>query len=385
MVSVPFLDCSKKSLLVGCDSVKLVDVIIIRSNSIVQIPRVRKIAESLKSRYSVAVLGWNREGISKKIIENYIVELKLHNLKAPIGKFTLIPYLPLFWAWIFFKLIDYRPKIVHAIDLDTVIPCYLYKILFRKKLVFDVCDRFAMSRIPPKNSLLYHLVNFLEEKYCKKADFLVAVSQKLLDTIQNKPKKCAIVMNCPVKQDVDRNKHKNTNLILVSTGHIIKQRGLGQITSAIKDLSGVELYFAGRVIEKEFLDELLKMPNVKYKGFLPLEDAFSLTANSDVMVILYDLEKPINKIAMPNKIFEAMMFGLPIITNVASEIINECGCGIIVDYKNLNQIKSAIIRLRDDDELRKRLIENGKNSFEQKYNWHNVEKELFRVYENLFN
>ena len=51
----------------------MVDVVVIRSNSIVQSPRVRKIAGSLKKRYSVAVLGWNREEISKQLIGNYIV------------------------------------------------------------------------------------------------------------------------------------------------------------------------------------------------------------------------------------------------------------------------------------------------------------------------
>jgi len=363
----------------------VVDVVILRSNSIVQNPRVSKIAGSLKKRYSVTVLGWNREGISKKITENYIVDLKLHNIKAPIGKFTLIAFFPTFWLWIFFKLITIRPKIVHAIDLDTVIPCFLYKILFRKKLVFDVCDRYAWSKIPPKYSLLFSFINFLEEKYCKQADFLVTVSKKLLSTIKNRPDNCAIIMNCPVKQDVVQNKYQNKSLILVYTGNVVRQRGLEQITSAIKDLKNVELFFAGRIIDEKFLDRLLETSNVKYKGLLQLDEAFTLTANSDVMIILYDLEKPINRIAMPNKIFEAMMFGLPIITNVATEIIHEVGCGITVDYNNLNKIKSAITKLRDDEDLRKRLGQKGREAFEQKYNWKLVEKELYKTYGNLFN
>jgi len=363
----------------------LADVVILRSNSIVHSPRVLKIAGSLKKRYSVAVLGWNREGISKKLIENYIVELKLHNIKAPIGEFTLIAYLPTYWFWIFFKLMALRPKIVHAIDLDTVVPCFLYKILFRKKLVLDLCDRYAWSKIPRKYSLLYNFVNFLEERYCKRADVLMTVSQKLLDTIYNRPKNCILIMNYPIKPEFDKTNSKNKSLILIYTGNVVRQRGLEQITSAIKDLNNVELFFAGQILDKKFLDELLKNRNVKYKGLLQLEDAYTLTANSDVMVVLYDLNKPINKIAMPNKIFEAMMFGLPIITNVASKIIKENDCGIIVDYQKLNQIKSAIIRLRDNEGLRKKLSENGRKSFEEKYNWDVVEKELFRTYENIFN
>ncbi len=355
-----------------------------RGYSIIHSPRVRKIAWSLKNKYSVAVLGWNREGISKQLIENYIVDLELHNVKAPIGKFTLIGYLPHFWLWIFFKLITYRPKIVHAIDLDTIIPCYLYKILFRKKLVFDLADRYAFSRFQEKHSRLFSIVNFIEERFCSKADVLITSSKKMLDTIQNRPENCSVILNCSSIEDIEKISSNNKNLILVYTGNIIRQRGLEKIISAINNLNGVELVFAGRIIDEVFFKELLLVKNAKYKGLLPLDDALSLTAHSDVVVILYDLDKPMHKIGMPNKIFEAMKFSLPIITNQGVDIINECGCGIIVDYNNTTQIKSAITKLRDDKELRKILGEKGRKAFEQKYNWQVVEKELLKIYENLF-
>jgi hypothetical protein len=153
----------------------LVDIVITRSNSIIYDPRVRKIARSLSKRYSMLILGWNREGLSKKkLTDNYIVDLKLFNLKAPFGKLSLVAYFPLFWMWILFKLFMYRPKVVHACDLDTVLPCYIYKIIFRRRLVFDVFDRYAMGYIPqflepgsPKFKTLYSLVNLFEELFSK--------------------------------------------------------------------------------------------------------------------------------------------------------------------------------------------------------------------------
>jgi glycosyltransferase involved in cell wall biosynthesis len=77
------------------------------------------------------------------------------------------------------------------------------------------------------------------------------------------------------------------------------------------------------------------------------------------------------------------MCGVPIITNVATEIVTETQCGIVVNYKEVDQIRDAIVRLRDDPHLRKRLGENGRKAFLQKYNWSTMEKELFKVYENL--
>jgi glycosyltransferase involved in cell wall biosynthesis len=369
----------------------LVDIVITRSNSIIYDPRVRKIARSLSKRYSMLILGWNREGLSKKkLTDNYIVDLKLFNLKAPFGKLSLVAYFPLFWMWILFKLFMYRPKVVHACDLDTVLPCYIYKIIFRRRLVFDVFDRYAMGYIPqflepgsPKFKTLYSLVNLFEELFSKEANVLINVSDELLRTFQRRPKYSAIIMNCPEDHVIDRVKSEDYMLTLVYTGNITRNRGLDRIAAAIKDLTNVELVIAGRVVDKELLDHILEISNVKYKGLLQQSDALELEAYSDVMIILYDLKDLINNFAMPNKIFEAMMFGLPIITNVTPELINRVDCGIIVDYNDINQVKAAVVYLKDNIELRRRLGNNGRKAFLQKYNWTMMEQELYKIYGNL--
>ena len=329
-------------------------------------------------------LGWNREARPIEKTGDFH-DLRLFNLQAPYGKTTLVLYLPAFWMWILFKLIICRPKIVHACDLDTILPCYIYKLIFRKKLVFDVFDRYAMGNIPRKFKLIYSTVNYFEEIFCGKADVLIIVGENVLNTFRRTPKQYFIIRNCPEPYIVNRIKSENSLLTLVYTGTVIRNRGLERITAAIKNLNGVELVIAGRIIDKEFLNEVLETPNVKYKGLLLPVDALTLEANSDVFIILYDLSIPINQIANPNKIFEAMMFGLPVITNVTSELITETGCGIIVDYNNPNQIKNAIISLRDNDELRKTLGTNGRRAFEQKYNWSIMEQELYRIYDALLN
>jgi glycosyltransferase involved in cell wall biosynthesis len=366
------------------------DIVIIRSNSIIYDSRVGKIIRSLKKRYFISVLGWNREGISIKTNCNYKVDL--FKLKAPFGKLSLVAYFPLFWIWIFIKLLVYRPKIVHACDLDTALPCYLYKAIFRKKMVFDVFDRYAMGYVPylpPKFRLksLYSLVNISEEFFSKKANVLVNVSEELLKTFRGRPKHCATIMNCPEEHiigRIDSREHKEEDVLtLVYTGPIVRNRGFQNIGAAIKDLNGVEFVIAGRVIDKTLLDQILKLSNVKYKGLLQYGDALALEASSDVMVILYDLKDQINNFAMPNKLFEAMMCGLPIITNIAPKLVYELDCGIIVDYENVNQIRTAIIYLRDDKESRKRLGNNSHKAFLQKYSWAKMEQELYRIYEDL--
>jgi glycosyltransferase involved in cell wall biosynthesis len=375
---------------------------VIRSNAIIYSPRVRKIVKSLSKRYTVQILGWNREGVSKEIIKDYLSKPKLLNLRVPLGRAYHIAFIPIFWVWIFINLTLSRPKVVHACDIDTVVPCYLYKILFRKKLVFDVCDRFAMAYISPNFWLLYTAINSLEDLFADHSEALISVGEKLLNTFRARPKLKSVIMNCSdeeiipernflydgkeraeVLQESKNNRENGHVFTIVYTGNIVKNRGLERITAAIKDLHDVKLLIAGKPIDKNLLHELLCIPNVEYRGLLEPADALALALSSNAMVILYDPKIPNNNFSMSNKLFDAMMCGLPIITNVSTEIVREVGCGTVVDYNDINKIKAAVTSLRDDPQLCRKYGINGRKAFLQKYNWGIMEKKLLEIYKNL--
>jgi glycosyltransferase involved in cell wall biosynthesis len=355
------------------------DIVIVRSNSVISDVRVSKISKSLSKKYQLLVLGWNREGLPGGTIGKYQNHL-LFGMRAPFGSPILILLLPLFWCWIFFRLVQKRPKAVHACDLDVFIPCYFYKIVCRKKLVFDVFDKYAMAYIPPKYPTLYSAVDKLENNCAKKADVFITVSEKLLGAFPEFPKNHAIIMNCPDNIEASKERTNDDILTLVYTGAVVKNRGLERIMAAMDGLANVRLVIAGRVIDKDLLSQLLKSPNAKYEGVLRYADALLLEGASDAMVILYDLRLPINNYAMPNKLFEAMMLGLPVVSNVATEVINAVGCGITVDYDDVDEIRGAVVRLRDDPQLCSLLGTNGLKAFREKYNWSQMERELFRIY-----
>jgi glycosyltransferase involved in cell wall biosynthesis len=361
----------------------LIDIAVIRSNSTIHDIRVRKIVRSLSKRYSITVLGWDRDGKSLKLEKRHTWDLKLFKISAPYGSPALVLYLPLFWTWILIMLFIHRPRVVHACDLDTVLPSYIYKVIFKKKLIFDVFDRYAMAYIPQKFRRTYSIVNRIEESLGKRADVLITVSSGLLKSFKKKLKDFAIVMNCPEDSFIELEKRQNAVFTLVYTGAIVKNRGLENISAAIKHIDNVLLIIAGRVIDEELLDHLLKLSNIQYKGLLHPDDALLLEAGADALVILYDLRDPINNFSMPNKLFEAMMFGLPMITNVAPVVVKALDCGIIVEYNNINQIREAVLILRDNIGLRKQFGINSRTAFLKKYNWKMMENELYKIYENL--
>jgi glycosyltransferase involved in cell wall biosynthesis len=104
---------------------------------------------------------------------------------------------------------------------------------------------------------------------------------------------------------------------------------------------------------------------------------------ADVMIAVYSLDVPSNSVTMHNKTYEAMMCGIPLITNLSPEFVKEIGFGITVDYNSIDEIRSALISLRDNPELRKALGKNGRTAFLEKYNWKETEKDLYRIYDKL--
>ena len=376
----------------------MVKIAVVRSaNSVIYDPRVKRIIKSLNKRYSVTALGWDRDGLPKSKLDDYIVELKLFRLKTSFWKpslprmfVRLVVFFPLFWAWLFINLAIQRPEVVHACDLDTVLPCYIYKKIFRKRLIFDVFDRYAMVFVPAKFKRSFAIVNWFEELLSNKADALViAGGQKVLDTFRKKPKLCAVILNCPEDYIPDKKKELITNsskeaLNLVYTGGIRRGRALENLVSIINSFNCVNLVIAGPIMDKELFAQIEHNPVIKYKGVFEPSEALALEKSSDVMIALYDSSVSWNKITLPNKLFEAMMCGIPIITNIATELVKETKCGVIVkNYDDVDEIRKAIISLRYDHELRKTLGYNGRKAFLQKYNWHIMENKLYDLYDDI--
>lgn len=369
------------------------DIALVKTDPIMDLPSLRdqKIIRSLRKKYSVIVLGWNRDGAATESHKDES-DLKLFNLRStygyePYGTIRYLPHLLFFWIWAFAKLCIHRPKSVHACNLDSIFPCYIYKILFRKKLVFDVFDRYAMAFIPKNRNIffkaLYTFANWVEEEFAQSSNVLINVSEEILETYRKRPKNCVAIMNCSEDHLINRSKIQRNDFKLLFTGHLRPGRGLELLAEVVKNLKDTQLIVTGRIEDSKLLNKITGISNISYRGYLDHNELLDLEATSDVMFALYDLDlQTQNRYVVGNKLFEAMMFGVPLITNVAREIVNEIECGIIVEYDR-NQITEAIITMRDNPELRKRLGANGRKAFLEKYNWNVMEARLYNVYDGL--
>lgn len=66
-----------------------------------------------------------------------------------------------------------------------------------------------------------------------------------------------------------------------------------------------------------------------------------------------------------------------------ANIVCEEDCGLVVDANNVEEIRNAIIKLRDNPELCKEFGANARKAYEQRYIWEIMEQRLVDLYREL--
>lgn len=124
---------------------------------------------------------------------------------------------------------------------------------------------------------------------------------------------------------------------------------------------------------------------VKFIGKVDRKGVNELYGKARVGIVIYQPAK--NHIdAQPIKMFEFMAAGLPVVASdfpLWKEIVEGNKCGISVDPRNTEAVRTACIELLGNSEKAQALGRNGKKAVDQKYNWGNEEKKLIELYDYL--
>ncbi len=358
-------------------------VYIIRSNAVNPDPRVEKIADFLKENYKINIWAWDRDNNSKK--EDYILQTIPIIRFGPKSKFgTGIKgiFALIIWQFtLFFKLLYHRKKIdiIHACDMDTVIPAFVVTKIFKKKLVYDMFDHYAYSRVFPK--VLEKLICKFEDFFSTNSDGLILVDDVRKEQLTKINSNTTIIYNSPY------NVLLNTiNTIVPNSisyvGILQPHRFLLELIDIIKQQKKWTLKIAGfGLLETEILKKISAdtyNTSIDYLGKVDYKTGLIQSANCEVMVAIYDPTIPNHKYASPNKYFEALMLGKIIIacrdSHIDKEIINE-NIGFVFNYNNPNEFCSILEKIEQITSPEKKTMgERSKLLYEKKYS-PNIQKE----------
>ena len=138
--------------------------------------------------------------------------------------------------------------------------------------------------------------------------------------------------------------------------------------------------------QERILASAAGLANVNWHGRVPYERALQLSAAADALFATYDPAIPNHRYASPNKLFEAMMLGKPVLvcanTNMDG-IVSAVDCGLVLPYGDILALETALAHLAADAALRHRLGENARRAYEESYSWARMQARLYALYASL--
>ncbi|OXS99395.1 hypothetical protein B7H23_14640 [Notoacmeibacter marinus] len=236
-------------------------------------------------------------------------------------------------------------------------------------------------------SLAYSLV---ERRMIRHVDLVIGATPAISAKFEGQGLRTATVNNFPILgelavPDIDWTLKQP---VACYVGGMSAIRGASQVGQAAALLEPpITIEFAGGFAPPELGETVATLggDRIKRLGHLDREQVRDLMARSMAGIVTF-LPAPNHMDAQPNKMFEYMSAGLPVIASdfpLWRQIIAEADCGILVDPMDPKAIADAINALVNDPERAERLGRNGQRAVRERYNWASEFATLQNAYERL--
>lgn len=342
-------------------------VLLFRSNNIFA-SRVNKYVNYYKRQgIDFTAIGWDRGG-EGKYAEHY--EFCHYKADRNKGGFAAMKGHSK-WMWFVLKYLRKHKDVttIHACDLNVAFPASIFKKFFKKDvvLIFDVCDWFSDNFARYKT--LCKILRRMEKFACKQADHIIICEPERRAQITFPLDKEPVVLpNIPeISEDwrFEKSAKYTFNNDWITIGYF-GGFSMNRFLPELLELTKTEQFnlliagYGNKIIEEK-CEEVKDRDNVKYLGRLPMMEGLEMEANADIISTIYCKTNPNHIFAAPNKFYEALYLGKPILTNsgtiVSKKVLdNKIGYVIEEDEKELIRLLPRIDR-KDIEEI-------GNNSHE---------------------
>jgi glycosyltransferase involved in cell wall biosynthesis len=238
----------------------------------------------------------------------------------------------------------------------------------------------------------------LEGRFAPGADIVMTVNDSIADRIRdahgiNRP---VVVHNVPDHVEVRASAYlrdhlpiSDNRLLLLHLGQIRKGRGCEVLVKAMRSVTDAALVFVGSGAERDATRSLARSQGLAETVFfldpVPYEQVLDVAAGADAGVSLLEDTCLNHRLALPNKLFEYLMAGLPTIVSDFPElgrVVRDYDVGLTVDPANPENVAAAIQQMVDDAPSRMRWKSNTPKVGET-FSWANASEEMTRAYGTL--
>ncbi len=364
---------------------KICDVVL---NSIWYDPRVRKqILEYKNNNIEVTCIGYKCERYNEENIKSIPCEYNIVSIPKEYMGYQKSYYRKLKREILAIKaiekaIIDVKPDLIHANDLDALIPAYFASRKLKCKLVYDTHEVFLENNNIIHKKLLKLFYGVFEYWIIKRVDRVICVSNSAAEYFKNKYNitKPLVVTNCSLKKEMQvSNSGKNELFEVLNHGQFYEGRGYDLMLETAKHMiSSKDILFVLRgfgVMEDELRHtaKINDLQNVEFRPRVKVEDLIPFASKSKVGIAITEPICLNFKLSVSNKLFEYAAAGLPVIMSDIPEhrYLNEkYHFGIILEKNTPEYLKKAIEKLYYDKDF---YIQCSKNSFKmsEQLNWEN--------------
>lgn len=265
-----------------------------------------------------------------------------------------------------------------------------------KKVVYDVHEDLPKQILGKywinKNLRKWVAKGFrrFENQKAKKMSGIITATTHIAERFLSLNKNTITVNNYPFTNELQPVKESNADVknAVCYVGGITKIRGLSELVEAMSFCPNTKLILAGPVSPKGYLDELKSLKGwsqVEFLGQVDRQGVADILGRSFAgIVTFYPLPNHVD--AQPNKMFEYMSAGLPVIGShfpLWKEIIETNKAGLCVDPQLPSSIADAINKLCQNRDLVQQMGENGREAVLLKFNWEKEQEKLISFYQRL--
>lgn len=260
-------------------------------------------------------------------------------------------------------IIEKHPDIIHVQGLDMLQIACKYKSLNKQvHIIYEIADLHRLL-VDKQTGILRGMVQkyllWLDKKCSKQIDLLIITSQQYYTTYFSSfipEKKVMYFPNIPDLSVFDTyQKKENREQFTIGYFGVIRYKN--ELRLLINSLSknNARLIIAGYEENGTDIEEICKnRTDIEWKGrFDFANSAAALYSQCDCIYAVYDASMSNCRVALPNKLYEAVYCELPILvadqTHVGN-IVQEWHVGIPVAHDSQSAVDSALARLENIEE-----------------------------------
>ncbi|WP_430896107.1 MULTISPECIES: glycosyltransferase [unclassified Paraflavitalea] len=298
------------------------------------------------------------------------------------------------WAYfefnlkLFFVLLFTKVDIIGAIDLDTILPCYVASALKGTKRVYDAHELFCEMKEVVSRPSIYAIWKRIERFSVPKFKKGYTVNQYIARSFHEMyGSNYEVIRNLPVLKE-DQMPSPSPEPFLLYQGAVNEGRCFETLIPAMKEVNmPLHIYGDGNYLEqakalviKEGLEH-----KVIFKGKRLPEELRIITPTAYAGITLFDKDSKSNYWSLANRFFDYIHAEIPQLCvdyPVYREINNSSNIAVLIGNPDKESIAAALNELIQNTELY-RSLKSATIEAKQQYNWQEEEKRLVQFYQTL--